>query len=239
MEIRAIRGLLAHRAAQAFNRATVPLRHWYYVGGGHTRLAGALPARLGCLLGLEDGAAVGTRRIEIGPGPHPTPGYLHMDISPLEPHLEAIGPMWDLPFPDHWASEIRAIQCLEHVHPSRLEDTLREWHRVLAPGGRVLISVPNGPAIMEAFARAPVPEKWALLGSVLGMYCGPAIRDPRELTVRSDHQIIFDWPMLAWALESTGFRELEDLSRVWRDRHSEAWGPVVETYSLVARATAA
>jgi predicted SAM-dependent methyltransferase len=76
-----------------------------------------------------------SRRIEIGSGPHPTPGFIHMDIEPWGPHLEAICPMWALPFPDDWASEIRAIHALEHVHPSQLEDTLREWHRASRPAG--------------------------------------------------------------------------------------------------------
>lgn len=162
-----------------------------------------------------------------------------MDISPWEAHLEAVGPMWDLPFPDNWATHILAIQALEHVHPSRLEDTLREWHRVLAPGGRVLVSVPNGPAIMDVFRTVPVPEKWPLAGSILGMYCSPDIRDPRQLTVRGDHQIVFDWELLEWALRTAGFCNVEDLSDEWQDRHSEAWSSVVKRYSLVAGATVA
>jgi hypothetical protein len=92
---------------------------------------------------------------------------------------------------------------------------------------------------MEAFTRSPVPEKWPLAGSILGMYCTPGLRNPRELISRSDHQILFDWEVLRWALETAGFRDVTDLSDDWKDRHSEAWDSVVKSYSLVAQATAA
>ncbi len=225
--------------SKAGSRGTVPLRRRYYTraksSSGWVR---RLPAWLRRWLGLDDDAAIASRRIEIGPGLHPTPGHLHIDIDPWSPHLEAIAPMWDLPLPADWASEIRAIHTLEHVHPSRLEDTLREWYRVLAPDGKVLVSVPNGPAIMDAFKQSAVPEKWPLGGSLLGMYCGPDSTDPRRLRMRSDHQIVFDWTLLEWALQSAGFRDIQDLSDTWQDRHSHAWGSVVRHYSLVAQATA-
>ena len=227
------------RAQKLLNRTTVPLRRWYYAGAGLSKLWIVVPSRARRMLGLDDPTAMNTRRIEIGPGPYPTSGFIHMDIFPWGPHLEAVGPMWALPFPNDWATDIRAIHALEHVHPSQLEDTLAEWRRVLAPGGKVLISVPNGPAIMEAFKRASVPEKWPLAGSLLGMYCGPELRDPRQLAARSDHQIVFDWDVLSWALETAGFSDVQNLSDDWKDRHSAAWDPIVKQYSLVAQATAA
>lgn len=237
MQLRGLRSNTLRRVRRGLNRGTVSLRRSYYMGDGAATIPW-LPDRLARPLGLEDFSAIGTRRIEIGPGPYPTPGFLHMDIEPWGPHLEAIGPMWALPFPNDWAIEIRAIHALEHVHPSQLQDTLREWHRVLHAGGEVLISVPNGPAIMDAFKRAPIAEKWPLGGSLLGMYCGPDVRDPREMSMRSDHQIVFDWSVLEWALQTSGFSDIQDLSDDWKDRHSEAWDPIVERYSLVARATA-
>jgi hypothetical protein len=108
----------------------------------------------------------------------------------------------------------------------------------LASGGTVLISVPNGPAIMDAFRDASVPEKWPLLGSILGMYCGPDLRDPRGLTVASDHQVVFDWPLHEAMLLLAGFQNVANISDEWKDRHSEAWRPVCRDYSLVVRAFA-
>jgi hypothetical protein len=180
----------------------------------------------------------GQLRVEVGSGGFPTPGYFHIDVSWSARHLEAIAPMWALPLPAGAAVEVRAIHALEHVEPRLLVPTLREWRRVLVPGGLVHVSVPNGPAIMAAFQAASVPDKWPLMGSILGMYCNAASRTPDALRLRSDHQIVFDRDMLAWALGEAGFRDIVDVTDQEDDRHSLAWRPVVARYSLVIRATA-
>src|SRR4051812_3495022 len=131
------------RPRNALHRATAPLRRAYYVDGARHGIVRALPEPARRKLGLEDESAVGSRRIEIGCGPFPQPGYVHVDIDPNARHLEAFAPAWELPFPDAWAKEILAIHSLEHVHPSKLLSTLREWHRVLAPEGFVRVHVPN------------------------------------------------------------------------------------------------
>jgi SAM-dependent methyltransferase len=192
------------------------------------------PAR--AFLGLNDTSAVGSDRLEIGGGPHAQAGFLHVDIDPGAHHLEWVAAAWDLPLPDGWASEIVAIHALEHVEPGRLLETLSEWRRVLKPNGRVEIHVPNGPALMEAFVARPVEQKWPIMGSILGMYCSPDVRDPHELKRRSDHQLIFDVPLLHWALGAAGFNAVRDLTGELRDRHSAPWEPLVMDYSLIAEA---
>lgn len=227
---------LARKAHRALQRATVPLRRTYYLDGAGRETVTRLPQSVRQLLGLDDDSAVGSRRLEIGGGPHAQPGFLHVDIDPGAHHLEWVAAAWDIPLPDAWATEIVAVHALEHVEPARLLDTLREWRRILAPGGRVEIHVPNGPALMEAFVARPVDEKWPIMGSILGMYCSPDVRDPRGLSVRADHQLIFDVPLLTWALETAGFERVRDLTGDVEDRHSGAWRDLVPEYSLIAEA---
>lgn len=181
---------------------------------------------------------LGQLRVEVGSGAHPTPGYFHVDVSWQARHLEAVAPMWDLPLPDDCAAEVRAIHALEHVEPRFLLDTLAEWRRVLIRGGVVHISVPNGPAISDALRTASVPDKWPLIGSLLGMYCNPQSRAPEELVARSDHQIVFDQDLLTWALSEAGFTEIVDRTDEEDDRHSVAWRALVDRYSLIMSATA-
>jgi SAM-dependent methyltransferase len=138
---------LAHRPAMV-------LRRRYYVDGTMAWVVGRLPAATRSRLGLEDDGALSHHRIEIGGGPFPRAGYVHVDDDPNARHLEAQAVAWDLPFPDDWADEILSIHTLEHVHPRLLQRTLREWHRVLAPGGAVRVHVPNSPALMHAYLAA-------------------------------------------------------------------------------------
>src|SRR5690242_3182819 len=99
---------------ESLNRSTVRLRRLFYAreSFGRRTLSRSLPRRLAQRLGLDDRTAFGSRKLEIGPGGYPTPGYIHMDIRGAAPHLEAVGPMWKLPFADGWAEEIRGIHTL-------------------------------------------------------------------------------------------------------------------------------
>jgi methyltransferase family protein len=221
----------------AAHRLMIPVRRRYYHSGGIAAAAiRRLPKRLRRRLGLDDESAVGSRRIEIGSGPFPQRGYLHVDLDPGARHLEAFAPAWRLPFPDDWAEEIVAIHSLEHVHPRLLLPTLREWRRVLAPGGRARVHVPNAPELMAAFIEGPLERRWSIMGALLGMYCGTDVRDPADLEVPSDHQLLLDAELLAWAFERAGFESFTDLTRDTIDRHTESWSDVVSHFSLVAEA---
>ena len=52
-------------------------------------------------------------------------------------------PMWSLPYPDNSISEIYSSHALEHVSKAMVLPTLKEWLRVLEPGGTALIAVPD------------------------------------------------------------------------------------------------
>jgi SAM-dependent methyltransferase len=230
------RGFRAVRAAyRTAQRGTVGVRRRYYLDGRGRTVIERLPRPIRAGLGLDDESAIGSRRIEIGGGPHAQAGYLHVDIDPGAHHLEWKAAAWELPLPDDWATEIVAVHALEHVEPARLVQTLTEWRRVLVPGGRVQVHVPNGPALFAAFVAAPVEEKWPIMGSLLGMYCGPGVRDPRGLSLRSDHQLILDEPLLRWSLEAAGLTDVRELTHV-NDRHDDGWRELVPHYSLIAEA---
>ncbi len=67
------------------------------------------------------------------------------------PDVDHVGNANDLSrFPDATFAEIYASHVLEHLdYQGELTRSLAEWHRVLEPGGRVYISVPD----MDVLAR--------------------------------------------------------------------------------------
>jgi SAM-dependent methyltransferase len=227
-------GRAARRAA--VGHALAHVRRRYYVERRNGRFVAALPMVARNRIGLDDPAAVASRRIEVGGGPHALNGHIHVDVDPGADHLEAVAPAWQLPFPDGWATQIVSIHSLEHVPGPKLLDTLREWHRVLAAEGTVRIHVPNGPELFETFLKSPPDGKWPIIGSLLGMYCSPDANQPESLYAPADHRLIFDFPLLSWALTTAGFTDVMDLTGTVEDRHTLAWADSVPRYSLVVTA---
>jgi SAM-dependent methyltransferase len=226
---------------QAARRAVQPLvialRRHYYTGALSGSALSRLPAPWRAPLGLDDETARMSRRLEIGAGPHPQPGYLHVDTDLASAHLEAHAVAWKLPFPDDWATEILSIHALEHIRPTSLSRTLAEWYRVLAPNGVVRIHVPNTPALMRAYlATDEQSTKWMLSGALLGMYTGTGVRGPDDLIYPADHQVLFDATLLTDALARSGFTDVADLTDAVDDRHTIGWSAIVDRYSLVVEA---
>jgi hypothetical protein len=232
---RITRAAVSKRVRRLVHALARPLRAAYY-GGRRTSLVDALPDPLKRYLGLDDPTAIGSRKIEIGSGPRPQRGYIHVDVARFDEHLEHVAPAWKLPFPEDWADEIVAIHSLEHIHPSMLGETLAEWLRVLRPGGRIQVHVPNNAELMERYRSADVEAKWALNGAILGMACGPEVRDPRQLSHASQHQILFDDELMSSALEHAGYASIRDLTPEVDDFHTDAWRDHVVKYSLVFEA---
>jgi SAM-dependent methyltransferase len=214
----------------------VPLRR--AVAEGRAVWTSRLPGALRRRMDLE-GEPIEPLRVEIGSGAFPASGYVHVDADRRAKHLEYVAPAWKLPFASGSVEEILAVHVLEHVHPGRLLDTLREWRRVLRPGGAVEIHVPNAPAIIHVFEGAPWEHRWALVNGLLGMYRDANVSSPDDLDPkrdRPDHKVIYDVRLLEDALATAGFADVEDLTGVKEDRHTQAWRHLVPHYSIIVRA---
>ena len=212
----------------------LPLRRRVSTGAPVSYVPNALRTRLDL-----DGARIDPLKVELGSGPWPTPGYVHVDTDPRALHVEHRAPMWRLPFASGTVREILAVHCLEHVPPGKLRATLREWRRVLAPDGVAQVHVPNAPAVFRAFETASFRQKWALTNGLLGTYLPAREVDPDEFhdeLNKPDHRALFDLPLLTELLTDAGFTRVEDLTGTVTDRHSDAWAPIVADYSLVVRA---
>lgn len=127
-----------------------------------------------------DGEPVRPLRLEIGGGPLPRPGYVHLDSDPGARHLEHLAPAWLLPLQTSTVDELLAIHVFEHVHPAYLQQTLADWLRVLRPGGVAEIHVPNAAAILPAYLEGDPATKWAAMAAIYGMPCDPARLEPFE-----------------------------------------------------------
>jgi predicted SAM-dependent methyltransferase len=71
------------------------------------------------------------------------PGYLNMDIDQHE-GVDIVGDISDLScFEDGSVENIYASHVLEHFPHTKTLAVLKEWNRVLAPGGVLYVAVPD------------------------------------------------------------------------------------------------
>ena len=93
----------------------------------------------------------GPLRLHIG-GQERHPDWLVVDVIPGE-HVDMLRPCTDLsPFADGSVAEIYASHVLEHLsHRTDLRIALKEFHRVLVPGGVLRVSVPDLAFLCEQF----------------------------------------------------------------------------------------
>lgn len=67
--------------------------------------------------------------------------YTTVDL--FHPSADIKAPMWAIPVEDGSVDAIWAEHCLEHIPMVKVPETLKEWVRILKPGARAIISVPN------------------------------------------------------------------------------------------------
>lgn len=89
-------------------------------------------------------------KLNIGPGPHYVEGWTNVEVAAVEGIFEADYYLEDpskLPFEDDSIDAVYCGHILEHIIWEEVEDYVNEVHRVLKPGGQLLIV---GPDIMRA-----------------------------------------------------------------------------------------
>ena len=97
-------------------------------------------------------------RLNLGCGDKILPGYVNVDVVESRAGMkpDVICDLHDLaPFADASAEEVLAVHVVEHFWRWEIRDVLREWVRVLKPGGRMVIECPNLQSACETFLQDP------------------------------------------------------------------------------------
>lgn len=97
-------------------------------------------------------------KLNCGSGQRPfKPPFINID-SQERWNPDWCGDMAELPYEDNSAEMIVSCHTLEHVELSRADGMLREWHRVLAPGGSLLVFVPDLRALVDAWLTGRIDD---------------------------------------------------------------------------------
>lgn len=95
-------------------------------------------------------------KLDIGAGGKKRPGFTSVDLannwSGVQPDVvcDVTGP---LPFPTDHADEVHAYHVLEHIQRFKAVDVLKEWTRVLKPGGLFVLELPCLDKIVATYAH--------------------------------------------------------------------------------------
>jgi len=137
-------------------------------------------------------------KLHLGCGRRRLKGYANIDILPtVEPDI--VGDITRLEtFEDDSASLIYASHVFEHIPRPFVLDTLREWRRVLKPGGILRVSVPDFMVLAELYLYDGI-SMWRVIGPLAGRQDYPA----------NTHYMIYDYEYLAWTLGQAGFYDIQ------------------------------
>ncbi len=136
------------------------------------------------------------------------PGFIHVDILNA-PHIDVRCSIDDLrQFADGEVDLIYASHVLEHFGRQEVKNVLREWYRVLVPGGTLRIAVPDFAAVVHLYEQEGLKDGQS---GLVGLVCGGQ-RNQYDF-----HKIIFDEAFLTYLFLSTGFYAV----RRWDWRETE------------------
>lgn len=79
-------------------------------------------------------------KLDIGCGDFKREGFTGVDPF-VETDIQA--DMWAIPLPDSSVDEIYSSHSLEHISKFQVVPTLTEWKRLIKPGGKIEIQVPD------------------------------------------------------------------------------------------------
>lgn len=137
--------------------------------------------------------------------------WVHVDIDPFPLHekddiwhdVDIVCDARNIPLPDNHADVVFSSECLEHFPWKQYQEALKEWARILKPGGLMRIEVPD----FLAACRQII-----LMDSLEGDRSMQQIFFAEQMNPNDFHFVGLTHRMLADDLENLGF-EVTNIKR--------------------------
>lgn len=170
-------------------------------------------------------------RLNVGAGSRRPPGWFNVDIeeNPDAPQpLDLLSDAKKIDLPDGCASELMAIHLFEHLYRWEADDVIEEWKRLLRPGGKLILELPDLMKFCKnildgAMRGGKNPDQLGMWG---------AYGDPRTKNPYMCHRWGWSPATLTALLAAHGFVKIKELptqfhpaGRNFRDMRIEAIKP--------------
>ncbi len=143
-------------------------------------------------------------KLHLGCGKRFLPGFVHVDIQSFD-HVNFVAGIDNLEFIESESvSEIYSSHSFEYFDRNQAREVLKEWRRVLTPGGAIFLTVPNFSALVEIYSKTKD------LDAVIGPLFGRWDNSGKILY----HRTVWDHLSLQLALESCGFDQVETFNPI-------------------------
>ncbi len=148
-------------------------------------------------------------KLNIACGPNPKPGWVNIDLFCPGLQLDMREAM---PFDDASCDTVYSEHFVEHLgYPTEALRFMQESYRVLAPGGRFSVGVPDTEAALLAYAGVAYPTYFA---DAKASYHPPRCVTKAEhidyhFRQDGEHQFAYDFETMQKCLASSGFTRIE------------------------------
>jgi len=153
-------------------------------------------------------------RLHLGAGPEKRDGWINVDIN-AGYNPEIVSDADKLPMlPDGCVDELEANHLFEHLHYSQAIAALKEWSRVLKPGGKIALELPNLQSCFEIMGKETDHKGFDI--GVIGIFGWPPAID--EEGPPQIHKWGWTPESLGKALHDNGFTGMteEPITQTWR-----------------------
>lgn len=149
-------------------------------------------------------------RLNLGSGGVPLPGYVNVDVASERAgrQPDVVCDIRDLGvFPDGHADEVMAVHVIEHFYRWEVAALLKEWVRVLKPGGKLVLETPNLITACQELLKNPDSASAPDARGQRTMWC--LYGDPQHHDPLMCHRWLYTPQSLAQVMHEAGLRQLE------------------------------